>query len=333
MSRKLMVMLAGVFWMILFILGSVARAEVKIQELNISAWPEYDDPRVLVLYYGTFPYEQELPTTVELLVPMGADLGMACSITDKGEHRMAVSQKKPYDDNFIVVSFSVTEPHFHLEYYIDAIKKDGAKKSFSIPFKTLMPIGMLELEVQEPAGAKNFTFADSSVHTGSDGLRYYTKVVGPFTPQDEVAIEVSYEKESDVLSVATLGQKGGGGTATPAGTAPPEAPAPSSMTNLVIAVIFGFIIAVIVFTVLGGLKPRGEYAQARQEASTKPRRAEPNMERARRHPAQTKKRVSISAKAEHGQARYPKFCSNCGQRLEKGDKFCSQCGQPIKHKQ
>ncbi|MDA8235255.1 MAG: hypothetical protein M0Z31_10725 [Clostridia bacterium] len=67
-----------------------AAGDMTMKDFSISVWPEYDDPRVLVIYQGTFVNTTgaELPknTEVKFNIPKGAEIGMACELVDGGGH-------------------------------------------------------------------------------------------------------------------------------------------------------------------------------------------------------------------------------------------------------
>ncbi len=42
---------------------------IRIKWLKVSIWPEYDDPRVLVIYHGVFENVPSFPTWADFYIP------------------------------------------------------------------------------------------------------------------------------------------------------------------------------------------------------------------------------------------------------------------------
>lgn len=59
---------------------------LRLERAHISVWPEYDDPRVLILYEGTFADNGGFPRVVEFLVPLGIDVNQAAGVTPDGRY-------------------------------------------------------------------------------------------------------------------------------------------------------------------------------------------------------------------------------------------------------
>lgn len=59
---------------------------LTIKNMTVSVWPEYDDPRLLVLYEGQFTVDQTFPQKVRFYVPKGVTINMVCGVKDTGEH-------------------------------------------------------------------------------------------------------------------------------------------------------------------------------------------------------------------------------------------------------
>ncbi len=317
-------LIAGIF------IPREALAIVRIDELSVSAWPEYDDPRVLVIYYGSLSKDTPIPSEVTFLIPGEAQLGMTCSITDQNEHKMVMSDRSPVDDKYVRVSFTTTERNFHLEYYIDALKKDGDARSFSIPVKSVIEVDSLTLEAQEPRGAQDFVFQNSIVHTGGDGLNYYVRDVGALPAGGEAFINVSYTKKGDALSVAggmTTGGSGGEGSSNMGG--PKTASAPRGMASLVFALVLGAIVAFLIFSYLGR-KPHVEFARNAVRNATSGVKGKENTPPSVSQGEKMHRASRDSGSPRSAPASHPRFCTQCGAKLNQGDRFCTHCGYQVK---
>ena len=85
----------------------------QIKEMKVALWPEYDDPRVLMMYRGIFG--DGAPSRVTFLVPKGAEVNQACSLTAKEEHLCQVYDLEDKGD-YRRVTYNLPEPRFLLEF-------------------------------------------------------------------------------------------------------------------------------------------------------------------------------------------------------------------------
>src|SRR5262249_43749929 len=65
--------------------GSVAEAHLMMARLRLSIWPEYDDPRVLIMWRGEMAPRQAFPAHITLPLPKGAEIVGAGMISDQNE--------------------------------------------------------------------------------------------------------------------------------------------------------------------------------------------------------------------------------------------------------
>lgn len=261
----------------------------QIKEMKVALWPEYDDPRVLMMYRGIFG--DGAPSRVTFLVPKGGEVNQACSLTAKEEHLCQVYDLEDKGD-YRRVSYNLPEPRFLLEIYMP-LTVNEANKSARLTFSSLYPVQELTLEVQKPLRAENFRTVPATTlsHKDDQGLEYSTLRVGELKAGKKVDFRVDYQKADSRPSVAKRSGPGGGATA-------------SSSWFLIITVAL-FSAAVIMF--LGYLT-----------ASRRRRVAVPVSAR----PAQS---VDPEPAAGEGQFR-PRFCFKCGGKLVAGASFCSSCG-------
>lgn len=57
---------------------------LTIKNMKVSLWPEYDDPRVLVIYEGEFDNEVIFPQPVAFPVPLSSEISQACALQQPG---------------------------------------------------------------------------------------------------------------------------------------------------------------------------------------------------------------------------------------------------------
>lgn len=165
---------------------------VRVERLTISLWPEYDDPRLLVILNGTLTQ-----SNVELRVPLpdGAALHAVAFGDDQGNLLNATWRVEGEGERRVVV-VSVPTRHFHVEYYVDAItagEETVVRARIPAPEAEVL---QATLVVQEPAGTADLrgTPPLGPLEPGGDGLRYASRGLGPLRPGDTVVQEVRYRR-------------------------------------------------------------------------------------------------------------------------------------------
>src|SRR5262249_57950487 len=65
--------------------SSAPAAELVMARLRLSIWPEYDDPRVLIMLRGEMARRQAFPASISLPLPKGAEIVGAGMISEQNE--------------------------------------------------------------------------------------------------------------------------------------------------------------------------------------------------------------------------------------------------------
>ncbi len=289
--------------------SSLAEGSLRLKQVSVSLMPEYDDPRVLVMYTGEVTQGTSLPVQIKFRVPSKVAMTATCSIYPNGKH-----SNEPYDlkedDGYATVTYRLTEPKFHVEFYAKA-PEGQTDKSFSYDFQSFFPIDNLEFGIQQPLRATNFnvTPAAQPAGTDSEGFQFYHLTYSDVKPDDKpVQLKVSYTKTDPNPSKAK-GQSGTGGS--------------KNDDYKPLLVLIGVMMA-------GAI---GYFAFS----SYRRRRLAPAYSR----PATRAARREMAMAAVGGSGGIPKsvstsggrgFCSNCGASLDKDDRFCPSCGRKSKRR-
>ena len=125
---------------------------------NVQLWinPEYDDPRLLVMLEGKID-GVEAPARVRFLVPKAAEMYSAGSMDAQGVYSGGPPDRQPSGiPGWDEISYEVKTDTFRVEYY-DSIILGNPEKSISYDFRCLYPISGLEVIVQQPRKASDFT--------------------------------------------------------------------------------------------------------------------------------------------------------------------------------
>ncbi|MBI4743435.1 MAG: hypothetical protein HY776_01180 [Actinobacteria bacterium] len=239
---------------------------LKIGKLDLSVWPEYDDPRVLVIYNITLKQPYEFPFRIKFLIPKDAFIGMACEVTETGGHTCKPTQrvnKGDYDELSYVVQ---SRPTLFFEYYYNPLKGD-TNKSFDFIYKPVYEIDDLKVEVQEPLKSTNFKLEPPSTESSTDSAGFKLNLYGfkSVKKDQPIGIKVSYTKSDPNPSVEKKKDQTGGGQTS----APGAAASGSGTGNNTLIIVLGIIAIVSVFF-------SGYFlSTSRQGVKTKPRGSKP----------------------------------------------------------
>lgn len=297
MHRRRLSLLTMMLLVLLFRLVSTARAQEvpRIRTLNISLWPEYDDPRLLVILTGTLDKPN---AEVRIPLPDKVELNAVAYVDQDGRLLTGRWVAKAVNGKTAIV-VSVPSTQFHVEYYLDAVspgEKTVVRARIPVPEAQ---IAQATLTVQQPANTTDFRGDPplGPLQQGFGGLMYATRNLGALSPGDVVEQVVRYTRLAPGLSTTPRA------AATP--MAPPdETPQPSRNW---IPVAVGILIALVVAAlVVLWLRQQSATVVATTPSPSAPKRQ--------------KEPPSLSTTT------LPKYCPNCGHPFAPNDRFCAMCG-------
>jgi hypothetical protein len=281
---------------------------LTIPQASLKLWPEYDDPGVLVIFAGDFTSDATFPQTVAFPIAEGAR-NIQATVNDPAKGLL--SQQWQMQDG--KVTYALPQPGFHIEYYVDR-PPSGDKREIVHTFEAPYPIKSLEIAVQQPARATDFsvTPAPSRTTTGADGLTYHIINLENLAAGEKRDIAISYVKTDSGLTSPQLAVT----SATPVAQTGEPAASQSGLTAqtnwLPILLIGVGLLALIGIGVYWLLSRRSAAPPAVPVKPTVP--SVPSQPAARPAPA----------------AAAASFCTQCGRALRPDDRFCAGCGTPRK---
>jgi hypothetical protein len=268
-----------------------AKANPRLESLQIDIWPEYDRPAALVILRAELAKDVALPAAVTLRLPAssGGPAAVAYAKADK-DGLLNLKYDRVDAKDFVTLRFSVPERSFHVEFY-DPISSGTSERKYRFVWPGDLPADRVNVLVQEPAQSSDFSVQPDlkDVSTGPDGLRYRSAQLGALNSGKAFPIEIRYIKNDTRTSAEILKPSGAPAAATPE---PATAPQRADSTQLLLAL--GVVLPLLLAALTG-------YLWWRQ----RPRR---------------------SAERSGGGAG---FCTKCGNPVAGGDRFCSKCGAAI----
>jgi hypothetical protein len=300
MRKWFSVLLAILFLVVAF--PAHAQAEVVINELQVSIWPEYDRPDQLVIY--DFSLAPGTPSSAPVQLRIPADASLNAVAMKSGDSFVNIQYEEPVKEGdwqvVTIVTAEATE--YRLEYYAP-IQLDGNQRHFEFTWLGDYVVNTLVASVQEPPNVTSFKSTPTLPNESSsqDGFLVHSGTFGSVKAGESWSLEVDYTRSSDELSVA--GQEPNQNVVNPAATT--NSPIMESLSRnfayILIAVAVLLIVVGVVWYLLSG----------RESGSANKRK---------RHQA------SLDNSSPEGQV----YCHQCGKRSQVGDKFCRSCGVKLR---
>ncbi len=191
----------GAFSIVMLMLGALGlQTPIVLERLEISLWPEYDDPRLLVIYRGELAEDPKSPLVFS--IPSTAQVHAVAHVGPAGTLLADDWQLLPGDAEQLVL-FTPGSRRFQLEYY-DNIIGAAPERSFVFRFRSdRYEIKNLEIEVQQPLRATGFQASPALDPHGVDtrGFSYFGKKIGAVPPGTLIEQRVSYRKNDTLPSL------------------------------------------------------------------------------------------------------------------------------------
>lgn len=130
-------------------------AELSIGRMRVAIWPEYDDSSVLVIYDGKFDEGNRFPIKTSFLLPKGAIISDACSLSHEGQHFCQLYKtfnKGAYDEVQLLLPY----PNFYLSFHTPTFSATDRHREFTYPIKANHPIKFMKVDIQQPLRSTDF---------------------------------------------------------------------------------------------------------------------------------------------------------------------------------
>jgi hypothetical protein len=276
-----------------------AQATVRLEELQIDLWPEFDRPDMLVIYRGRLSGDTSLPATLTLTLPAGVGQPHAVAYDDGTGNLFETPYTTENTGDTSRLTFETPQDNFQVEFY-DTLSLAGDTRSYTLLWHADYTVDQLNLLLLAPPGATAVQTAPpmTPIQRGADSFSYVGSRENVAAGQ-EVPITISYDGALEGIGLA--------------------APATESESVNYTPFIVGGAIAAVLLVVGAGLwytrRSEGQMATtpAAMRTSRNPKRRAPK-------------------KPRPGTASRVAFCSHCGHLLQSEDRFCGNCGKPVKER-
>jgi hypothetical protein len=269
--------------------------DLRMVSLRLSLWPEYDDPRVLVMVRGEMMPASAFPTYITLPIPKQAELIGAGLISAQNELLLHPHQVLP-GETTDTLEINLPAPRFFVELYYDPFTTQRGEKHFTFAFSVPYPVEQLDVDIQKPYEASNFVTEPAAMTRDADnrGGTYHRFSYRDLQAGETKSFTVSYRKTSDQPSVPK--------PQPPASVVTPLPP----MNKTLVA--FALLAGVTVLYAGGMFFWKGYWRREPVPSG--------------RHPANVASPVSVLSLG-------PNFCVACGRKLQPEYAFCPGCGRSL----
>jgi hypothetical protein len=280
-----------------------AQESPSLESLAIDLWPEYDDPGVLVIYKAVLSPEVSLPAEITLRIPVEAGAPFAVAVGLDPSSIADVVYDTQVMGEWLDVSFIATTPVIQFEYYDPRLVKEDSLRTFDYTWPGDYAVNALDLQIQHPLGASNVSVTPTAgrVIQNSDGFTYNIIEVGALSEGSLFDLAVSYQKETDALSIESL-------EILPSATITPGT---GSLLNL--DQWWVWLLGILGIVLIGG-GGFWYWRMGRQETTS----------RKRRH------RKVPGKESGGGSPESAVYCHQCGKRAGSSDQFCRSCGTRLR---
>lgn len=185
-------------------------SQLEMKQLDLQIWPEYDDPRVLVIWNGSLinSSQTDFNGKVYFNIPKGIDIKMACELINGGQHSCQPYKLEDKGDHS-VISWRVTKPiapgqeyPFWLEYYYNPLQ-GNPNKTMTFEYAPVYLTQNLNMTVKEPLKSLNFKINPPSQtqQKDSEGFNNYNYTFQNIKPANPVRLRISYNRSDTSPSV------------------------------------------------------------------------------------------------------------------------------------
>ncbi len=183
--------------------------QLLIGRMRVSIWPEYDDRSILAVYDGKLDGTLDFPLKTSFLVPKGAVINDACSLSVDGQHFCQL-YKTVDRGAFDEISLLLPYPNFYLSFHTPQIDTETEKRELVYRIKANHAIKTMNVDIQQPLRATEFsitppddatTSETDSQHSMIRGFTHFGYTFAGISEGQETGFKIAYLKTDPNPSV------------------------------------------------------------------------------------------------------------------------------------
>ncbi|MEI6289229.1 MAG: zinc ribbon domain-containing protein [Chloroflexota bacterium] len=282
-----------------------AQSPVGFDTVDVSIWPEYDTPTVLVIYKLSLPETMPLPIDVTLKLPSGVGKVSALAVGEKAETvtDTGVDYRFSPGKDFSQVTVKATGRFLQVEYYDPGLVKNANQHSYHYEWPADYSVNSFRFEFRQPLQSTNLSIEPALTNTVVDSEGFSISEFKQFNIKEgqKVGFDIKYQRDTDAPSTSFLKVE----PSTPIDQA---AAGQSTLMALLPWGLGG--LGVILLSMAGYFY----WSSSKNNRIT----------------ASSRKRHNGKSEGDEGSDSMEIYCSQCGKRAKSGDRFCRACGGRIR---
>jgi hypothetical protein len=192
-------------WLIVLVLmvslipfrSTSAQSEVTFDSLEVQLWPEFDRPEMLVIFKIKISRETPLPANLSLRIPREAGEPFSVAMQDVDGMLYNLDYTTTVEDNWLRIDFLAKTSVVQLEYYDPRLLHRGSWRRFDFVWHGDYAVKSMAVHLKQLLRSEGLDATPEGFHAGpanSEGLVYYTAIVGEAPAGQLVSISINYEK-------------------------------------------------------------------------------------------------------------------------------------------
>ena len=171
--------------------------DVEIDALEISLFPEFNRPSMLVVYEITLENAISLPARLTFQIPIDGQL-LAVSNRESDDSLTALETETSEFGQWKDVRFSSNTHQIRIEYYDPNLIKQGDQRIFVYEWLSIYPVGTLTVNVRQPLGASQVYTVPSLGEpiTDADNNVIFSKELDGVPSGEPFSLRLIYTKDA-----------------------------------------------------------------------------------------------------------------------------------------
>jgi hypothetical protein len=173
----------------------------SLARLEVSMWPEYDRPEVLLIFRARLPEDAKLPAIVPIPIPAAAGEPTAVARHGQDGTLFVTAYTRTVQADQATIAVSTDTRDVQVEAYLP-LGVSSPRRRFSYAWPGGLAVGELVLELQRPIGAQAVELTPAATETSvqADGLTYDRVRLEKLKASSRATLTVAYTKTTADLT-------------------------------------------------------------------------------------------------------------------------------------
>ncbi len=174
-----------------------AQSQIVFDSLEVQLWPEFDRPEMLVIFQIKISSETPLPVELSLRIPREAGEPFSVAMQDVDGMLYNLDYTTTVEDDWLRIDFLARSSVVQLEYYDPRLVHHDNWRRFDFVWHGDYAVKSMAVHLKQPLRSEGLDATPQGFLAGpanSEGLAYYTAVVGEAPVGQLLSFSIKYEK-------------------------------------------------------------------------------------------------------------------------------------------